>query len=78
MPVWIRGDLIEQRASGYMEVIVGRANTRSAPNQTDGVVMGKLVRGEIIKVSKKSDGWARVWSPIRFSAWIKTSDIETL
>lgn len=75
MPVWIRGDLVKNIGSGYVEVFIPRVNARSAPNTESSVVIGSLVKGEVLKVNRKQDGWIRAWSPVRFRAWVKTKDL---
>lgn len=76
IPVWIKAELVKEQINGYVEVVVGRANARSAPDKLKGAIVGALDRGELLKVNRKKDGWVRVWSPIRFRAWVKTSDLK--
>ena len=77
VPVWIRGDMVKSVGSGYIEVIIPRVNARSSPNTQTSAIIGSLSQGEILKVSRKRDGWFRVWSPVRFRAWVKTQDLES-
>jgi len=74
-PVWIREDLVQKFSSGYVSVIVNRANARTSPGVTDSVSLGKLLVGDVLKINRKQDNWIRVWSPIKFRAWVKTEDL---
>ena len=76
VPVWIRGDLVKNVASGYVEIIIASVNARSEPNTESSAVIGSLAKGEVLKVSRKKDGWVRAWSPVRFLTWVKTEDLE--
>ena len=78
VPIWIRGDLVKDIGSGYVEVIRDRVNARSEPNTETSVVLGSVVQGELLNVSRKNDGWVRAWSPIRFRAWVKTEDLNRI
>lgn len=75
-PVWVRQDMVEQFNSGYVRVLVHRANARSSAGMEKSVPLGKLSAGDILKVSQRRDDWVRVWSPIRFKAWVKLSDLQ--
>jgi len=75
-PVWVRGDLVKEIRSGYVEVIVARANARTKPNTNDSVSVGKLLVGDVLKVNRKQGEWIRVWSPLRFRAWVKTTELS--
>lgn len=76
LPVWVRGDMVKEYGNGYVEVVVASARTRNLPTTESTVVMGNLTQGEVLKVSRKKDGWFRVWSPIRFRAWAKTEELD--
>ena len=78
VPIWIRGDLVKDIGSGYVEVIRDRVNARSEPNTETSVVLGSVVQGELLNVSRKNAGWVRAWSPIRFKAWVKTEDLNRI
>lgn len=73
-PVWVRGDLVESFSKGYVNVIVNTANARSSPGTSNSISLGKLHQGEVLKINKKQGQWIRVWSPIKFKAWVKKRD----
>jgi hypothetical protein len=74
-PVWVQEDLVRKFASGYVSVIVNRANARSVAGVSNSVSLGKLFIGDVLKVSRRQGQWVRVWSPLKFSAWVKTKDL---
>lgn len=74
-PVWVHGD--------YLDVIdgVGRltgqsVNARSVPIVTNGTVVGKLNKDELVAVISKRNEWYRITAPERFKAWVKTSELD--
>jgi septal ring-binding cell division protein DamX len=74
-PVWVRGDFL--RVEGKRGTIKGQAvNARSVPIVTNGTVVGKLKRGEKVKVLEKRNEWYRIVAPTRFNAWAKTTDLK--
>ncbi len=75
-PVWVRGDLVESFSKGYVTIVVKAANARTSPGTSNSALLGQLPQGEILKVNKKQGQWFRVWSPIKFKAWVKLSDFE--
>ncbi len=74
-PVWVRQDMVENFSKGYVRVIVNRANARTFPSVKDSVPLGKLAAGDILKINRTQGDWVRVWSPLKFRAWVKISDL---
>lgn len=74
-PAWVRGDLVENFSKGYVKVVVNTANARTSPKVTSSVLLGQLQRDDVLKVNRKQGKWIRVWSPIKFKAWVKSSDL---
>ena len=74
-PVWVRGDLVKNFSKGYVTVIVNTANARTSPGTSNSSLLGQLQQGEVLKTNKKQGQWIRVWSPIKFKAWVKMSDL---
>lgn len=75
-PAWVRGDLVESFSKGYVSVIVNVANARTSPSTKNSVTLGRLQRGDVLKVNKKQGEWIRVWTPIKFKGWVKMSDYK--
>ena len=74
-PVWVHGDFI--MVDGNIGIITGTSvNARSVPIVTQGTVVGKLNKDELLNVVEDRDGWFRVLAPKRFQAWVKTSDLR--
>ena len=72
-PVWVHGDFL--RVNGNKGTVQGQAvNARSVPIVTNGTVVGKLNRGERVKVLEKRKQWYRIIAPTHFNAWVKTED----
>ena len=74
-PVWVHGDFII--VDGDVGKTTGTGvNARSVPIVTNGTVVGKLDKDEMLAVIDQRDGWFRVVAPARFQAWVKTADLE--
>ena len=83
IPVWMHGDYLKlDRAitgndnGGNANVIASvtgnNVNTRSVPIVSSGTVVGRLNKGERLRVIEKRGEWYRVIAPKRFIAWVKT------
>jgi len=75
-PVWVRSDLVTEIKNGYVQVVVNRANARTKPGTDNSASVGKLSAGDVLRVSRKQGEWIRVWSPLKFRAWVKTSELR--
>ncbi|MBT8115908.1 MAG: SH3 domain-containing protein, partial [Arenicella sp.] len=74
-PVWVHGDYVN--AVDEIGTITGSAvNARSVPIITNGTVVGRLEKNEIVEIIDKRKEWYRVIAPPRFKAWVKTEDFE--
>ena len=75
-PVWVHGNFISTNKD--RGVISGSSlNARSTPFITKGNIIDKLNLNEVVTILSQSKGWYQVISPIRFKAWVKTSDLNT-
>jgi len=75
-PVWVHGDLVEKFGPGYVSVTTNRANARIKPQVENSASLGKLRASDVLKVNRKQGDWVRVWSPLKFKAWVKTNDLQ--
>jgi TPR repeat protein len=82
IPVWMHGDYLKlDRALPSQGNVLGsvtgdNVNTRSVPIVSPGTMVGRLNKGERLKVIEKRDDWYRVIGPTRFIAWVKTRDLN--
>jgi len=74
-PVWVHENFIAV-ADDIGTVTGTGVNARSVPLITNGTVVGKLQKGEMVAVLDQRDKWFRVKSPKRFKAWVKTAEYE--
>jgi len=74
-PVWVSEDFID--ASDGTGVVLGTSvNARSVPLIANGTIVGRLKKGETVKVIDQQNDWYRIMSPARFTAWVKTEDLN--
>jgi uncharacterized protein YgiM (DUF1202 family) len=82
LPVWVRGDYLKlDRPLANNDSVLGRitgdnVNTRSVPIVSSGTLVGRLNKGERLRVIEKRGKWYRVIGPTRFTAWVKTRDFN--
>lgn len=74
-PVWVSAPLVEKIGASHVRVTANTVNARSSPDVKLGKVLGKLQKGDVLKVSRKQGDWIRVWSPIKFAAWVKSDQL---
>ena len=76
-PVWVHQDYISVK--GRKGSITGSAvNARSVPIITNGTVVGRLEKNEIVTVLDNRKEWYRIVAPVRFKAWVKADDYDRL
>lgn len=74
-PVWVHKDFLA--VNGKQGTVTGQAvNARSVPIITNGTVVGKLNKNETVRVVDERQNWIRVIAPLRFTAWVKTADLD--
>ncbi|NND82372.1 MAG: hypothetical protein HKN50_08085 [Gammaproteobacteria bacterium] len=74
-PVWVHGDFVS--ATNDMGTITGSAvNARSVPIITNGTVVGRLQKNEVVNILDKRKEWYRVVAPQRFKAFVKVADFD--
>lgn len=74
-PVWVHNDFLN--VDGSQGTITGNSlNARSVPIISNGTVVGKLHKGEKVKILYKRKAWHRIIAPARFQAWVKTEDFN--
>jgi TPR repeat protein len=84
IPVWMHGDYLKlDRALPSQGSVLGsvtgdNVNTRSVPIVSSGTLVGRLNKGERLKVIEKRDDWYRAIGPTRFIAWAKTPDLGAI
>lgn len=83
IPVWMHGDYLKlDRPLANNGSVMGRVtadsvNTRSVPIVSSGTLVGRLNKGERLRVIEKRRKWYRVIGPTRFTAWVKARDFST-
>lgn len=73
-PVWVHGDFLIVD-DGFGTVTGKNVNARSVPIVTNGTVVGRLQKTEMVSVVENRDDWYRIIAPPRFKAWVKTSEL---
>jgi uncharacterized protein YgiM (DUF1202 family) len=82
IPVWVRGDYLKlDRPLANNDSVLGRVtgdnvNTRSVPIVSSGTLVGRLNKGERLRVIDSRGKWYQVIGPTRFTAWVKTRDFS--
>ncbi len=72
-PVWVSKNFI--RAEKQNGTVTGSSvNARAVPLITTGTVVGRLNKGEQVKILDSQGEWYRIQSPERFVGWVKTND----
>ena len=75
LPVWVHQDFITtQNSSGT--ITGNKVNARSVPLIKNGTIVGRLNKGEKVRVLDQQKKWFRVMSPASFHAWVKTEDLQ--
>ncbi len=73
-PVWVHKNYIKSNGSAGT-ITAKSVNARSVPLITTGSIVGRLDRGEKVKVLDQRNDWFRIMSPKRFKGWVKTKDL---
>ena len=82
IPVWMHGDYLKlDRPLANNDSVLGRVtgnnvNARSVPIILSGTLVGRLNKGERLRVIEKRGKWYRVIGPPRFTAWMKARDFS--
>lgn len=66
----MHGDYLDVK-DGIGKVTGSAVNARAVPIITDGSVVGRFNKGQILQVLNQRDKWYRVTSPKNFKAWVK-------
>lgn len=75
LPVWVHSDFLEAlNDTGTINAV--NVNTRAVPLVVDGSKVGKLNKGDIVKVLESRNGWHRVISPPFFKAWAQVAEYD--
>ena len=76
-PVWVHSDDIEVEDSEG--TVKGRwVSARSVPIDDRKTKLERFKKNEKLKVIGQRDDWVRVMSPARFSAWVKTDELDAV
>jgi len=76
-PVWVHGDFVSVK-DNIGQITGSNVNARSEPKISNGSVVGRFNEGESATVIESNGDWHRLISPTRFTAWVKTKELDSL
>lgn len=76
LPVWVHGDFVKLQ-NGVGQITGSNVNARSEPKISEGSIVGRLNKGETLAVLQSNQIWHRLVAPTRFTAWVKTQDLDS-